>query len=55
LTDRFEKYRIARQKEMDVLSEKHKKTETMYQSAVKDKGFIQKQLHSKEAEIGTWL
>lgn len=37
---------------MDVLGEKHKKAENMYQSAVKDKSFIQKQLLGKEAEIG---
>jgi len=40
---------------MDVLNERHKKTENMYQNAIKDKNFIQKQLHGKEAEIGTCL
>ncbi|KAF9955539.1 hypothetical protein BGZ65_003325 [Modicella reniformis] len=51
MVDKFEKYRIARQKELDVMSERQKKAETMYQSAIKDKSFIQKQLLSKESEI----
>ncbi|KAG0371216.1 hypothetical protein BGZ54_008956 [Gamsiella multidivaricata] len=51
LTEKFEKYRIARQKELDVMSEKQKKAEIMYQTVVKDKNAVQTQLASKESEI----
>ncbi|KAG0328476.1 hypothetical protein BGZ99_005171 [Dissophora globulifera] len=51
LTDKFEKYRISRQRELEIMTEKQKKAETMYQSAVKDKSTIQTQLVNKESEI----
>ncbi|KAF9193361.1 hypothetical protein BGZ49_003290, partial [Haplosporangium sp. Z 27] len=52
LTEKFEKYRMARQKDLDVMSEKQKKAESMYQSAIKEKSSIQTQLAAKESEIG---
>ena len=52
MTEKFEKYRIARQKDLDGMSERQKKAETMYQTAIKDKNTIQTQLVSKESEIG---
>ncbi|KAF9436531.1 hypothetical protein BGZ76_003684 [Entomortierella beljakovae] len=51
LTEKFEKYRIARQKDLDLMSEKQKKTELSYQTAIKDKNSIQTQLASRESEI----
>ncbi|KAG0013867.1 hypothetical protein BGZ80_010795 [Entomortierella chlamydospora] len=51
LTERFERYRIARQKDLDVISEKQRKAELMYQGAIKDKNSIQTQLAAKESEI----
>ncbi|KAF9096133.1 hypothetical protein BGX27_001171, partial [Mortierella sp. AM989] len=51
LTEKFEKYRIARQKDLDLVSEKQKKAESMYQGAVKDKNSIHTQLAAKESEI----
>ncbi|KAI1302821.1 hypothetical protein EDD11_005491 [Mortierella claussenii] len=51
LTDKFERYRIARQKDIDMITEKQKRAEVMYQSAIKDKNSVQTQLVSKENEI----
>ncbi|KAF9346891.1 hypothetical protein BGX26_001610 [Mortierella sp. AD094] len=51
LTEKFERYRIARQKDLDVISEKQRKAESMYQGAIKDKNSIQTQLAVKESEI----
>ncbi|KAF8943480.1 hypothetical protein BGZ47_005397 [Haplosporangium gracile] len=51
LTERFEKYRISHQKDLDVMSDKQKRGETMYQGAIKDKNAIMTQLASKESEI----
>ncbi|KAG0312497.1 hypothetical protein BGZ97_011156 [Linnemannia gamsii] len=51
LTEKFEKYRISHQKDLDVMAEKQKRGETMYQGAIKDKNAIMTQLASKESEI----
>ncbi|KAH7042453.1 hypothetical protein BKA57DRAFT_472049 [Linnemannia elongata] len=51
LTERFEKYRISHQKDLDVMAEKQKRGEAMYQGAIKDKNAIMTQLASKESEI----
>ncbi|KAG0380527.1 hypothetical protein BGX24_007557 [Mortierella sp. AD032] len=51
LSERFEKYRISHQKDLDLMAERQKKGETMYQGAIKDKNTIMTQLASKESEI----
>ncbi|CAO3570060.1 unnamed protein product [Mortierella alpina] len=51
LTDKFEKYRISHQRDLDVVHEKQKKGEAMYQGAVKEKNSILTQLAAKESEI----
>lgn len=55
LTDKYEKYRLSHQRDLDVLNEKQKKSEVQYQGAIKDKNSILTQLAAKEAEIGTVL
>jgi len=52
LTDKFEKYRISHQRDLDVVHEKQKKGAAMYQGAVKEKNSILTQLAAKESEIG---
>ncbi|KAF9967493.1 hypothetical protein BGZ70_009332 [Mortierella alpina] len=51
LTDKFEKYRVSHQRDLDVVHEKQKKGEAMYQGAVKEKNSILTQLAAKESEI----
>ncbi|KAG0274931.1 hypothetical protein BGZ95_009328 [Linnemannia exigua] len=51
LSERFEKYRISHQKDLDLMAERQKKGETMYQGAIKDKNAIMAQLAAKESEI----
>ncbi|KAG0197659.1 hypothetical protein BGX28_008851 [Mortierella sp. GBA30] len=51
LNEKFEKYRISHQRDLDVMNEKQKKGEVMYQSAIKEKNSILTQLASKELEI----
>ncbi|KAF9105685.1 hypothetical protein BGX29_011651 [Mortierella sp. GBA35] len=51
LSERFERYRIAHQKDLDVMAERQKKGEAMYQGAIKDKNSIMTQLAAKESEI----
>ncbi|KAF9185651.1 hypothetical protein BGZ50_002921 [Haplosporangium sp. Z 11] len=51
LTEKFEKYRISHQRDLDVISEKQKKGEAMYQGAIKEKNSIMTQLAAKESEI----
>ncbi|KAF9335368.1 hypothetical protein BG006_000238 [Podila minutissima] len=52
LTDRFDKFRLSHQKDIDGLTEKQKKGEAMYQNCVKEKNSILTQLAAKESEIG---
>lgn len=52
LTDRFDKFRLSHQKDIDGLTEKQKKGEAMYQNCVKEKNSILTQLATKESEIG---
>ncbi|KAF9902718.1 hypothetical protein EC991_004605 [Linnemannia zychae] len=51
LSERFEKFRISHQKDLDLMSERQKKGESMYQGAIKDKNAIMTQLAAKESEI----
>ncbi|KAF9569570.1 hypothetical protein EC968_002467 [Mortierella alpina] len=51
LADKFEKYRISHQRDLDVVHEKQKKGEAMYQGAIKEKNSILTQLAAKESEI----
>ncbi|KAF9129988.1 hypothetical protein BGW39_003593 [Mortierella sp. 14UC] len=51
LSERFEKYRISHQKDLDIMAERQKKGESMYQGAIKDKNAIMAQLAAKESEI----
>ncbi|KAF9935226.1 hypothetical protein FBU30_006311 [Linnemannia zychae] len=51
LSERFEKYKISHQKDLDIMAEKQKKGEAMYQGAIKEKNSILTQLASKESEI----
>ncbi|GJJ78081.1 hypothetical protein EMPS_10440 [Entomortierella parvispora] len=51
LTDKFEKYRLSHQRDLDALSEKQKKSEVQYQGAIKEKNSILTQLAAKESEI----
>ncbi|KAF9961846.1 hypothetical protein BGZ72_001396 [Mortierella alpina] len=51
LADKFEKYRVSHQRDLDLVHEKQKKGEVMYQGAVKEKNSILTQLAAKESEI----
>ncbi|KAF9987546.1 hypothetical protein BGZ75_000438 [Mortierella antarctica] len=51
LADKFEKYRVSHQRDLDVVHEKQKKGEVMYQGAIKEKNSILTQLAAKESEI----
>ncbi|KAF9287977.1 hypothetical protein BGZ68_000999 [Mortierella alpina] len=51
LADKFEKYRVSHQRDLDAVHEKQKRGEVMYQGAVKEKNSILTQLAAKEIEI----
>ncbi|KAF9428895.1 hypothetical protein BGZ94_000616 [Podila epigama] len=53
LTERFEKARLAHQRDIDNLTDKQRKGEAMYQSCIREKNSALTQLAAKESEIAS--